>query len=914
MLNKLRLRLRALFFKSKMEDELDQEVRFHLERETEENVARGMTPEEARSAALRSFGGVERVKEESRDVWGIRLVEELWQDLRYSARMLLKGKTLTTVAVVSLALGIGANTAIFSLVSAVLWRPLPYPHAERLVTLGGGTSAPDFIELAEQSRTLECLSAFETRRFVLTGGGAPIELRGQRISTELLSLLGVNPTSGRAFAVEEFQPGREQVALISQRLWQNRFGADPRLIGRAVTLDERSYTVVGVLPPSFTLFPASDLLTPLAMNAEQLADDSSFPFDLIARLKPGVSIEHAQRELNEIRQRSNQRLNFRITPLRDQLVSDSRRTLFMLWGVIALVLLIACVNFANLLLARAANRHKEIAIRAALGARRGRLARQLLTESLLLAVLGGVLGLLCAYYAIHALVVANPAAVPSVDIYDRPGVIPRLGEVGINWWVIGFTFTLSALTGAVFGLAPALQFSKPDLNRALKEGAAVSGAGFQLWRHHCKRSLLVISEIALALMLLIGAGLLARSFWRLQQVKPGFQPDKLLTLQLEFPWSRYRAETMVNSFVTLLSENLPSLPGVESVGATSNLPFTSSGLFSPYSIEGRPNIDQNTDEDLPFGAFSPPPPPPGGAASNPNSRPLMGFNSKVSPGYFRTMGIPLRRGRVFDPHDDEHSPSVVIINEAMAQRFWPGEDPLGKRIALGQGPPWLTIVGVVGNVKQYALEDKTRPEFYRPFAQSAESKTRYDKRRASMDTTDTVSLVIRAAGRPDDLAEAVQKLVWEFDQDQPIQRLSTMEKLIAEASAPRRFNLLLFVVAAGVAVLLAGVGIYGMMAHLVAQRTHELGIRLALGAQRGDVLRLVILQGLQPAFAGLALGLAAALALTRLLKNLLFGVSATDPLTFAVIALLLVFVALLACWIPARRATKVDPMIVLRSE
>jgi putative ABC transport system permease protein len=903
------------FRRQQREAELDAEIRSHLDQAIRDRIERGEAPDEARANALREFGNIGLVKEVTREMWGWASLEQALQDLRFGLRMLTRNPAFTLATLLSLAIGIGANTALFSLVNAVLWRSLPYPHAERLVTVGVGASAPEFIEFGQQSQTLEHLAAFETRDYVFTGNGAALDLRGQRISAELAPLLGVTPQLGRAFAADEFQPGRAQVVLISHGLWQQRFAADPQISGQAVTLDERRYTVIGVLPPSFAFFPASDLLTPLAFSAEQLSNDSYFPYNLVARLKPGVTLEQAQRELNGIRRRANRTANVRLVPLREQFVKDFRPTLFILWGVVALVLLIACANFANLLLARAANRQKEIAVRAALGAGRRRIVRQLLTESVLLSLLGGALGLLCAYWAMRTLVAVNPAVVIGLDVATRPGTIPQLGEVGLNWWAIGFTFGLSLLTGVLFGLVPALQFSKPDLNHALKEGAAVTNAGFRLWRHQRTRSLLAISEIALALALLVGAGLLIRSYWRLQQVKPGFQPQNLLTLQLEFPWYRYGAGAMVNSFVTLLSENLAALPGVESVGATASLPLTGAGNFRFFSIEGHPNIDPHEEEDLPFG-WSPPAPPPLKLGTQ-TIRVLTAFHSEVSPGYFQTMGIPLQRGRGFDGHDDAQSQRVVIINEAMARRFWPEEDPLGKRLKLGSlltSDPWLTIVGVVGNVRHFALDDKPRPEFYRPLQQAAERKNSDTQARAAFRDTDRVSLVIRANTQPAALVEAVQKLVWSFDQEQPIQRLATMEELLAETTAPRRFNLLLFGCAAAVALLLAGVGVYGVMAYLVAQRTHELGIRLALGAQHSDILRLMLWQGMQLALAGLALGLVAALALTRWLKNLLFDISATDPLTFMAIALLLAGITLLACYFPARRATRVDPLIALRHE
>jgi predicted permease len=485
-----------------------------------------------------------------------------------------------------------------------------------------------------------------------------------------------------------------------------------------VTLDERSYTVIGVLPPQFNFFPLTDLLLPLAFTAD---DKDGAIIHVIGRLKPGQTIERAERELNEITRHLATPRKARVYSLRDEIVKDFRPTLFVLWGVVALVLLIACANFANLSLARAANRQKELAIRSAIGARRARLARQLLTESALLAVVGGVMGLFCARLGVDALLAARPTNISEYGLAISPASIPRLAEVGIDARVIAFTFILALLTGVVCGLVPALHCSKPDMQHALKDGAAVSGAGFGLRRHQRTRSLLVVTEIALALLLLIGAGLLVKSFWRLQQVNPGFQTERVLTLQLEFPWYRYPTDKFVFSFVELLRENLPALPGVQSAGATSALPLTGSGNFPFFMIEGRPDIDQNVD-DVPFWALGGPAPPSGPPGpGRERVKLLTGICSNVSSGYFRTMGIHVLRGRDFDQRDNEHATPVAIINEAMAKRYWPDADPLGKRIKLG-GPyapdPWMTIIGVVGNARQYALEDKTRPEFYRPFPQS----------------------------------------------------------------------------------------------------------------------------------------------------------------------------------------------------
>jgi putative ABC transport system permease protein len=873
-----------------------------------------------------------------------RMEDEMIQDLRYGVRMLLKSPAFTLAAILSLAIGIGANTALFSVVNAVLWSPLPYPGAERLVRVGEWNTAAEFAALKRTQRVFEGLAAWSAGDFTITRRGAPAHLKGQRITPELLPLLGVMPQAGRAFVAEEFQPGSDRVALISDRLWRGRFGADPQLIGQTVTLDEQPYTVVGVTPPRFDFFPSTDLLTPLAFTPEDLGQEHWYGIGFVARLRPGVTLEQAQQEVAVIARGFAEERELRLQPLRELLVKDFRLTLLALWGVVSIVLLIACANVANLMLARASNRQKELAIRAAIGARRARLVRQLLTESVLVALAGGALGLLCAYLGVQALLAANPAILPQLSESAAMATIPRLGEVAINGWVMAFNLALKLLTGILFGLAPALQFSRPDVHHALKEGAAVSAKGFRFGLRRGTQSLLVVGEVALALALLVGAGLLIRSLWRLQQVEPGFRPDRLLTLLLEFPDFRYRNDAQVMSFATQLSERLAALPGVESVGMADSLPLSPVGSFSTISIEGKADLRAKPD-DLPFGAVPPPPPPgPAGAFIGPSS-----FHSRISPGYFSTMGIPLRQGREFGPHDIRRSLPVAIINEAMARRYWPGENALGKRLKSSGSEEWRTVVGVVGNVKRFVLEDQPAPEFYLPLLQSIEEESgskpelsasagnkpnkagEKDKPgKSEEDDGDSfigvmsltanprlvsyISLMVSTRGRPEAMAEAVRQTVWSLDRDQPILQLGTMQARLAEVYAPRHFNLLLFGVFALVALLLAAVGLYGVLAYMVAQRTHEIGVRLALGAQHRDVLWLIVRHGLALTLSGVALGLVVALVLTRVLKNLLFEVSATDPATYAVIAILLVGIAFIASYIPARRATKVDPLVALRHE
>jgi putative ABC transport system permease protein len=854
-----------------------------------------------------------------------RLEDEMIQDLRYGARMLLKNPGFTVIAILTLALGIGANTAIFSVVNAVLLSPLPYPESERIVAFrvgsskGGGErwalTGPEYVELGNQGQLFEHCSTFGAREFILTGRGAPELLKGHRISPGLLPLFGVTPNPGRAFSAEEFQPGRDQVALISHRLWQSRWAGDPNVIGQSVTLHQKSFTVVGIIPPDFNLFPGSEVFVPLALDAGELNNPFAFSFPMLARLKSGISIERAQRELNAIKSGDDKSDERRIYPLRELIVRDFRPTLFILWGVVGFVLVIACANFANLLLARAANRHKEIAIRTAIGARRLRIVRQLLTESVLLALLGGAVGLLFAHLGVGALLAAGPANLPDPGPNAGLSSIPQFSEVGINGWVIAFTFGVSLLTGVIFGLAPALKLSKPDLHSFLKEGAAVSAAGFRFRGRHGLQSFLVITEIALALVILIGAGLLVRSFWRLQQITPGFQPEKLLTIQLQFPWYKYRSHSQVLSLVERASERIQGLPGVQSVSATTSLPITGDQGYSYFTIEGREaRPDEISDLGSIIDAPPPPPPPPKGSGIKPPVY-LLSRKTNVGPRYFQTMRIPVRQGREFNQNDTELSAPVAVINESMARRYWPGDNPVGKRIKTGRrSDPLVTIVGVVGDSMQYAYEGKVLPMMYRPLRQSVRRGVDYELAKAILVESDYMGLVVRTTGRPEDLVNAAQKQVWSLDPDHPALRVAAMEDILNKAVAIPRFNVFLFGVFAAVALLLAAIGIYGLMAYLVAQRTHEIGIRLALGAQKSDVLWLVMKHGMKLAVMGMALGLAAAWALTRLIRNWLFGVSATDPLTFAGIVVLLTSVALLACYLPARRAAKVDPLVALRHE
>jgi putative ABC transport system permease protein len=895
MLSKLRAALRALIQKSEVERELDEELRYHIERQTEQNIRLGMNPDEARHAARKAFGGVEQAKERSRDARGVRWIEDLWQDLRYGARMLMKNPGFTLVAVVTLAIGIGANSAIFSVVNSVLLRELPYRGPHRLVMVWsdrplqqaqtGWTEWPftaaNFRDLRDQNQSFEQMAAFTAHRLNITGGDEPELLGGVRATANLFALLGVEARHGRVFHPEEDQPGNNRVVVLSDGLWRRRFGSDPKIIGQTISLDNESYTVIGVAPPNFQFPPKAslpvayqfppevDYYTPLALTPGEWSNRGPGFLTAIARLKPQTSFEQAQADVVAIAERlaqqypdSNRNESVRLVSMHQQVVGKTQTALLALLGAVGFVLLIACANVANLLLARAAARQKEMAIRAALGAGRRRVIRQLLTESLLLAASAGALAL--------------PLAVWNVGLLRTIAAdnFPRAGEIGVDGRVVSFTLVVSLLTGIIFGLIPALQASRTDLNETLKEGRRSSGAG-----SNRLGGLLVVSEVALSLLLLVGAGLMLRSFIRLMSVDPGFDPQNALTMVIGLPQSKYQPPQRAAFFDQLL-ERLRAAPGVRSVGAVYP-PLGGGEAGAGFSIEGRP------------------PAAPG--------EPRLAAPRWVSPDYFKAMKIQLLKGRVFTEGDSINALPVIIINEAMARQYWPNEDPIGKRVASTDDNfwrdkrLWREIVGVVKDVRYTALDTEARAQMYTPFTQFPP---------VFSDRT----LVARTDGDPLKLVAAVRGEVHAIDKDQPISHIRTMEELVAGSVSERRFNMSLLAVFAGLALLLAAVGIYGVMSYSVEQRTREIGLRMALGAQTRDVLRLVVRQGMTLTLIGAVIGLIAAIGLTRLIKSLLFGVSATDPVTFFVIPLLLALVALLACYLPARRATKVDPLVALKAE
>jgi putative ABC transport system permease protein len=809
-------------------------------------------------------------------------MENLFQDLRYAVRMLFKNPGFTAVAVLTLALGIGANTAIFSVVNTVLLQPLPYKDPDRLMMVWEDDTkrgfprdtpaAANYIDWRDQNQVFEGMAAIADASFNLTGVGEPERIDGRRVTANLFPLLGVEPGLGRAFTPEEDRPGAGRVVIISHGLWQRRFGSDANIIGSPISLNGESHTVVGVTPPQFQ-FPAREveLWVPMAFTEREAANRGNHYLEIVARTKPGVTVEQAQAEMTTIAARLEQQypdqntdLGAVVVPLHEHVAGDIKPALLILLGAVGFVLLIACANVANLLLARAAVRQKEIAIRIALGASRLRLVRQFLTESVLLAAIGGLVGLALALWGVNLLKAFIPENISQVK------------ALTIDSRVLAFTLLVSLVTGLIFGLAPALQASSFNLNETLKEGGRDSSAGS---RGNRIRSLLVIAEVAISLILLIGAGLLINSFVRLSNVDPGFRTDNLLTMQIVLPVQKYPDRARRSVFYTELVQRIEALPGVRSAAVTNWIPLVRQGDSIGFNIEGRPD--------------------PGRGKS-----PIV-VTRVVSPHYFQTMGIRLLQGREFNEQDRSDSPRVIVINETMARRYWPDEDPTGKRITPGPADSrnpddWLTIVGVVNDVRQFELNAEPKPQMYISYIQAGFFAPRH--------------LVVSTQVEPRSLASTVRNTVWEIDKDQPVSNISTMEETLSESIARQRFSTLLLSIFAAVALALAAVGIYGVMSYSVAQRSSEIGLRMALGAQTSDVLKLVIGQGMRLAIVGVMIGLVATFGLTRLIESLLFGVSATDPLTFIVISLLLTTVALMACWIPARRAAKVDPMVALKYE
>jgi putative ABC transport system permease protein len=818
-------------------------------------------------------------------------METLLKDIRYGLRGLLKRPGFTLVAIITLALGIGANTAIFSVVNAVVLRPLPYAEPDRLMTLwetmpgeNQRSVAPgNFVDWKSQNKTFEDLAATFYANFNLTSDGEPDRIDGATITSNLMSVLGVSAQLGRTFQPDDDEHQDRNVVLISDGLWKRRFGADRNVVGRNITIDETPHTIVGVMGGGFQFPARSDLwvlgrnrgAVPMSLISQVPTNDWVHGRDahfikVIGRLRPGITISQAQSDIAGVTRRleqdfpkSNGGLGSNVVPLHAQVVGEVRSMLFILLGAVGFVLLIACTNVANLMLARATQRDREIAIRAAVGASRLRLIRQLLTESLLLSIVGGLAGLLVSIWAV------------AVFVKLSPGDIPRLNEASVDFRLLGFTLLVSLLTGLGFGLLPAFQATRTNLNTSLKEGGTKASEGRQ---RRGARNILVVTEIALAQVLLVGAALLAISYVRVTEINPGFNPERVLTAKIAPSNKKYPDAKSRSTFYTTVLERLESLPGVESAGMVMNLPLTGSSMNRGFRVEGRP--EPKADENV-----------------------TMDFQI-VSPNYFSTLEIPVKRGRGLNATDNETSERVVVINETMARQYWPNEDPIGKRMGIGESTKdtsWRTIVGVVSDNRHASLSEPAAPTAFIAYRQDLESWPR-------------MGFVIKAKTDAASLSSAVRKELAEIDRAQPVYAIEPMENLLRTSVAQRRFIMLLLGSLSAIALALAMVGIYGVISFSVSERTQEIGIRMALGARAADVVRMVLGQGMRVALIGIVIGLGAAFALTRLLSSMLFEVSATDPRTFSIVAALLGSVAFFACYLPARRATKVDPLVALRCE
>ena len=805
-------------------------------------------------------------------------METLLNDIRYGIRSLARHPGFTTVAVITLALGIGANTAIFSVVNAVLLRPLPFAEPEQIIWLWdtqpqlptAPASVADFVDWKAQNRSFEPLAAFQSGNMFFDAGYGTEDVPVGLVTPEIFSLFRVSPILGRTFTNEETMPGPpSRLAVLSYSTWQNKFGSDPNVVGRTIQLSGTTHTIIGVMQAGFSFPERAQLWRPFPIDPNQL-DRGPHYLSVVGRLKRDVTQAQAQADLSAIAARLAQQYpdqiaghGVKLEPLTDVVVGDIGSALYVLLAAVGFVLLIACANLANLMLARVGVRQKEIAVRSALGARRLRIVRQLLTESIMLAMVGGVAGLLLAIWAVSWLVSLAPDA------------IPRLNEIGVDPRVAGFTLLLSLATGVLFGLAPALQVSRPDLTDALKETGRTTVGLRGSWL----RGALVMSEVGLSLVLLVGAGLMIRSFAKLNQVDPGFTPERVLTLGVALLPSKYPKDEQVATFYSQILERAAATPGVESAGAISNLPLSGSNTSDYFTIEGRPAIAKEAEP--------------------------MAEYRVVTPRYFESMGIPLMAGRDFAATDTKQSPNVVVINDAFARRHFTGENPLGHRIKLqNQERDPLMIVGVVGNVRDFGLDELPAPTAYVPFLQDPLSKS-YER---------SMTIVARSKSDPGAIAASLRAELTSMDKSLPVYALKPMTEYLRDSLSRRRFNMVLLTAFSGLALALAAIGIYGVISYGVAQRTREMGIRMALGAQSRDVVKLVLRQAMLMTLGGVAIGLLASFALTRLMRSLVFSVSVTDPLTFAVIALLLIFVSLLACLIPARRATKVDPLVALRYE
>jgi putative ABC transport system permease protein len=866
--------------------EMDDEIRLHVELREREHAAKGFTAEEVHMTARKNFGNALATREMSHEAWGWAWLEHLSQDLRFAMRMFAKTPAFTAIAILTLALGIGANTAIFSFVYGVLLAPLPYQNPSQLVALNETTprvgnvsvSYLNFQDWREQSKEFSQMAYVEKMSFNLAGAAVsqPENITGDAVSPNFLPMMGVQPLLGRDFDPSEEKPGTAPVVLLSYSIWQSHFGGDRNVLGRTITLDGRSFTIVGVLPANYRWLEKSELMLPIGVwvTGNSSATDRGDRGDstVIGRLAPGATLAQATSEMEGIAEglakeypAANDQFGVRLRSIHDAFVSDTRPAILILLGAVVFVLLIACANVANLFLVRGAVRTKEIALRIAFGASHSRIVRQMLTESFALALLGGILGLALAFGGMQGLTALIP-----MDALSG-------ATVSLNGAVLLFTAGVVLLAAFIFGLVPALQSTKQDVQSELKEGGRTASVGASQNR---LRAALAVAEISLALVLLVGAGLMMKSLYKLMSVDAGIRPDRVLTMEMYLSSQRYSKDPAILNFWQQVLERVRALPGVESAAVGTNIPLTDSHSRTDITIEGM-------------------------ALPKPGSFPHPDTHT-ISPGYVRTMGMTLVRGRTFTDADNEHGQMVALVNEKLARQFWPNEDPIGKRFMWDHynpnsktPPKWITVVGVVGDTKLYGLANPARLEVYDPLRQ---------------DPNSDMDLVVKSRMDPAALTSEIRGAVAAIDKDQPIFAIATMNQLKSDSVGTQRLTLVLLGLFSALALALAAIGIYGVISYSVAQRTHEIGIRVALGAQHGDVLRMVLGQGGKIALAGIAIGVAAAFGLTRLMASLLFSVSASDPLTFAGVALLLVLVAMLACYIPARRAMRVDPMVALRYE
>jgi predicted permease len=869
--------LRQLFSWERAYDNLSEEIREHIGEKVEGLVAQGMSRQDAEHAARREFGNVTLAEADSREPWRWTFVEDFVTDVRYAIRTLRKSRGFAIVVILTLALGIGANTAVFTVLNGVLLRPLPFPEPERLflvsfTTQGGpfdsGPSLSDhhYLEFREQDRMFEHVASFANVRSNLTGAGDPVQIPVPTVTLDFFTVLRVNPEIGRGFLAGEDEPGRDSVVVLGNGLWRRRFNSDPQILGKTIQLDGVARTVVGIMPAGFDFPYGADAWTPLGVRIDP---NNSYSRPVVGRLKPGVLREQAQAELETFAQRSparpsedHARMVAQVLPLKELVVGNVRESLLVFAGAVGFVLLIACANVANLFLARAAHRGREIGLRSALGAGRWRLVRQLLAESVFVSLAGGVAGILLAFWGVPALLALSPA-----------GRIPRVDMIRVDGYVLAFTFGVSVITAIAFGLAPALQATRSDVRASLSLG----GRGVSR-RHEGLRVALAISEIALALVLLAGAGLMLKSFLRLRAVNPGFAPGNVMIMTVDLPDSTYRTAEQNRAFHSRMLAELARLPGVAAAGAVNWTPLGEFLVQGDFHVEGGQPL------------------PPGYLVDKPC----------VSAGYFRAMGIRLVRGREFADSDNDRSPGVAIVSQSVARSLWGSEDPLGRRIAMEDQPKqkdWLTVVGVVEDVKQQGLARKSDPAIYQPYLQVTRPFF-----------LSHMSFVVKTASPAQTLAPAMRSVLREVDADQPVQSIATLDAVVAANTAEPKFQARLLSTFAIFALTLAIVGTYGVLAYSVAQRTREIGVRMALGAQKANVFKMLVRSALVLGGTGIVIGGAGALVATRVLTKFLFEVKPGDPQIFALVALTLAAAAILACYVPARRAMRVDPMIALRHE